>query len=79
MTPEERKIYNQKYYNNNKKDILTKLSEKINCPICNCSVRHQNLVNHQKTYKCKRIYESNNSDKIAVLESKLNALLNKAI
>jgi hypothetical protein len=32
MTPEERKIYNEKYYAEHKKDITEKLLIKIECP-----------------------------------------------
>ena len=68
MTSEERKIYNKKYYSEKKDNILNKLAQKIECPLCKTHVRHQNLANHQKTFKCKRICEQNNNDKIVQLE-----------
>ena len=43
MTPEERKIYNEKYYAENKKTIAEKLLIKIECPNCGKSISKANL------------------------------------
>lgn len=75
MTPEERKIYNKKYYGDKKDKILSKLSEKIECEVCKRQVRRQNLPKHKLTFVCKRIAENNNNDKISQLENQIKELL----
>lgn len=52
MTPEERKIYNNKYYANKKFEINEKLQNKVECPLCGRVVAHQNLQQHFKSKIC---------------------------
>ena len=52
MTPEERKIYNNKYYANKKVEILNKLQTKIECPLCGRHIAHQNSQTHLKSKIC---------------------------
>ena len=54
-----RKIYMKKYCEKNREKRnkqnkkYRKENKKINCPICNCSIRKNGLNRHQKTKKCK--------------------------
>ena len=43
MSPEERKIYNAKYYTENKININEKLLKKIECPLCHKCIIKANL------------------------------------
>jgi len=52
MTPEDRKIYNEKYYSDNKKRIADMLLVKVECPLCSRSVAHQNIERHKLTKLC---------------------------
>jgi len=47
------------YYEENKKTINQKLKQKINCPICKCSITKCNLKRHQKSKKCLKVKNSN--------------------
>ena len=42
MSPEDRKIYNAKYYNDNKKTINEKLLVKIECNLCHKCISKAN-------------------------------------
>ena len=52
-TPE----YNKAYYAKNKKTILSKACEKIECPFCKRSVMKNNLPHHKNTPLCARKQE----------------------
>ena len=52
MTPEERKIYNEKYYAEHKKDITEKLLVKLECPNCNKLISKANLERHKIGKSC---------------------------
>ena len=52
MTPEERKIYNEKYYAEHKKDITEKLLIKIECPNCSKLISKANLERHKIGNSC---------------------------
>ncbi len=54
MTPEERKIYNEKYYAEHKKDITEKLLIKIECPNCGKSITKANLERHKIGRSCQK-------------------------
>ena len=54
MTPEERKIYNEKYYAEHKKDITEKLLIKIECPKCGKCITKANLERHKIGRSCQR-------------------------
>ncbi len=46
MDNEQRKLYNQEYYQKNKNKILEKLTSKVNCEFCNRTVSFCNLNKH---------------------------------
>lgn len=50
---DKKKEYNKKYYESKKAVILTKLAEKVECPLCKRKVAHQNLKTHQSSGVCK--------------------------
>jgi hypothetical protein len=54
MTPEERKEYNKKYYEENKDKIIKKACEKVECPFCKRQVISNNLLKHFNLPICRR-------------------------
>jgi TolA-binding protein len=52
MSIEERKIYNEKYYAEHKKDITEKLLIKIECPNCSKLISRANLERHKIGNSC---------------------------
>ena len=52
MTPEERKLYNEEYYAEHKKDIAGKLLMKIECPNCGKHISKANLERHKSGLSC---------------------------
>ena len=54
MTPEERKLYNERYYAEHKKDITEKLLIKIECPNCGKCISKANLERHKIGRSCKK-------------------------
>ena len=54
MTAEERKIYNEKYYAENKKTIAEKLLVKIECPNCSKCITKANLERHKLGRSCEK-------------------------
>jgi TolA-binding protein len=52
MSIEERKIYNEKYYAEHKKDITEKLLIKIECPNCSKLISKANLERHKIGNSC---------------------------
>ena len=46
--------WGKKYYQDNKLKIKEQKSKPIECTICGCTVRTDNLPKHQRTKKCKR-------------------------
>ncbi len=52
MSLEERKIYNEKYYAEHKKDITEKLLIKIECPNCSKLISRANLERHKVGNSC---------------------------
>ena len=54
MTPEERKLYNERYYAEHKKDITEKLLIKIECPTCGKCISKANLERHKVGRSCKK-------------------------
>ena len=54
MSPEERKIYNEKYYNENKKTINEKLLTKVECPLCHKCISKVNLERHKLGQSCQK-------------------------
>ncbi len=59
MDNEQRKLYNQQYYQNNKDRILTKLTSKVNCEFCNRTVSFCNLQKHYVLPNCKTTQDKN--------------------
>ncbi len=59
MDNEQRKLYNQQYYQNNKNKILEKLTSKVNCEFCNRTVSFANLQKHYILPICKATQEKN--------------------
>ena len=47
MSIEDRKIYNEKYYAEHKKDITEKLLIKVECPNCGKCITKANLERHK--------------------------------
>ncbi len=60
MDNEQRKLYNQEYYQKNKDKILTKLTSKVNCEFCNRQVSFANLQKHYVLPICKATQLKNN-------------------
>ncbi len=54
MSIEDRKIYNEKYYAEHKKDITEKLLIKIECPNCGKSITKANLERHKIGRSCQK-------------------------
>jgi len=54
MTPEERKLYNERYYAEHKKSITEKLLTKIECPNCGKCISKANLERHKIGRSCKK-------------------------
>ena len=52
MSIEERKIYNEKYYAEHKKDITEKLLVKLECPNCCKLITKANLERHKIGKSC---------------------------
>ena len=53
MNIEDIKSYNQKYYTQNKDDIVKRMLTKKACPTCEKLYSSVNLARHQKSY-CKK-------------------------
>lgn len=51
---QERKLYNQNYYNDNKNNILRMHSSKVECPMCKKSLRRQYIPLHIGNKICKK-------------------------
>ncbi len=54
MSIEERRIYNEKYYAEHKKDITEKLLAKIECPNCGKFISKANLERHKIGRACEK-------------------------
>ena len=52
MSIEERKIYNEKYYAEHKKNITEKLLVKLECPNCSKLISKANLERHKVGNSC---------------------------
>ena len=52
MSVEDRKIYNEKYYAEHKKNITEKLLIKIECPNCGKLISKANLERHKIGKSC---------------------------
>lgn len=54
MEIEKRKLYNEKYYNNNRLIILANLNKKVECQHCGRVVSYSRMNVHCKTKLCKK-------------------------
>ena len=54
MSIEDRKIYNEKYYAEHKKDITEKLLVKIECPNCGKCITKAYLERHKIGRSCEK-------------------------
>ena len=61
MSIEERRIYNEKYYAEHKKDITEKLLAKIECPNCGKFISKANLERHKIGRACEKNASKQNS------------------
>ena len=52
MTSEQRKLYNEKYYAEHKKNIAEKLLIKVECPNCGKCISKANLERHKSGLSC---------------------------
>jgi hypothetical protein len=50
---EEKRIYNKKYYQANKAEIIEKYKQKIECKFCHKPKTKWNMLRHMKTCKSK--------------------------
>ena len=76
MTPEERKIYNEKYYAEHKKDITEKLLIKIECPNCSKLISKANLERHKIGNSCLK-NASKQQSQLQDMKSKIERLSNE--
>ena len=74
MTPEDRKIYNEKYYADNKKRIADMLLVKVECPLCCRSVAHQNIERHKLTKLCTSRRKAGGVSEIDALRKQIEKL-----
>jgi hypothetical protein len=49
---DKKKMYNTKYYNKHRNEMLVKLREKEQCPLCGKMISLSNLSRHQKGSGC---------------------------
>ncbi len=54
MTPEQRREYNRKYYDEHREGILEKALKKVKCEFCGRNVIKNNIFLHYKLPICKR-------------------------
>ena len=60
MTPEERKLYNQTYYQTNRENALKKACQRVICPCCDRQITKNRLTAHLKTDLCQRTQQTEN-------------------
>ena len=63
---------NKRYFDANRDAILKRLTEKINCPVCNVCISRVNMHLHKKTDKHKRNMIFNPNDGIRHASIPLN-------
>ncbi len=79
---EKMKEYNKKYYNNNKNQIIKKLTQKTPCNLCGRVVSSCRLNQHQETKFCEnnrnKANETQNLKLLLnyIIDNKLNIILN---
>ena len=77
MSIEERKIYNEKYYTENKINIKEKLLTKVKCPLCHKCISKVNLERHKLGQSCQKasIKTKSEFDELKEQVAKLTQLL----
>ena len=80
MSQEERKIYNEKYYNDNKKTINEKLLTKVECNLCHKCIGKVNLERHKLGQSCQKNANKTRSefDELKEQVAKLTLLLQQS-
>jgi len=73
MTPDERKIYNEKYYADNKKRIAVLLLTKIECPLCSKHISKSNLERHKLGNSCMK-NQSTKTNEISEMKEQIQRL-----
>ena len=76
MTPEERKIYNEKYYAEHKKDITEKLLVKVECPNCGKCITKANLDRHKMGKSCLK-NTSKQQSQLQLMQTEIERLSNE--
>ena len=71
------KEYNAEYYSKHKKEILSKLCEKVECNLCGRVIIRNNLNKHKMKPICRRVMERNIEE--AKLLQKLKSILGEEI
>lgn len=59
MDIDKRKVYNEKYYNNNRIQILAGLTKKVKCERCNRIVSYSRMSIHLTTKLCDKFSKLN--------------------
>jgi len=76
MSIEERKIYNEKYYAEHKKDITEKLLVKVECPNCGKCITKANLERHKIGKSCLK-NTSKQLSQLQTMQSEIERLSNE--
>ena len=76
MTSEERKIYNEKYYTENKKRIVDSLLVKVECPLCSKHISKANLERHKIGKSCTKNQSTKNTE-ITEMKEQIERLSNE--
>ena len=76
MTPDERKIYNEKYYADNKKRIAVLLLAKVECPLCSKHISKSNLERHKLGKSCQRS-QSTKTNELSEMKEQIERLSNE--
>ena len=76
MTNEERKIYNEKYYAENKKRIAGLLLVKIECPLCCKFISKSNLERHKIGNSCLK-NQSSKINQLSEMREQIERLSNE--
>ena len=76
MSLEQRKIYNEKYYAEHKKDITEKLLVKLECPNCGKCITKANLDRHKMGKSCLK-NTSKQQSQLQLMQTEIERLSNE--
>ena len=76
MTPDERKIYNEKYYADNKQRIAVLLLTKIECPLCSKHISKANLERDKLGKLCLK-NQSTKTNEMSEMREQIERLSNE--